>query len=168
MAAKNLWMMLLAMLTPVVFAGCADEETAREWAADEGEAGDEVVETLEQGLCAGAACRGRDPVVTGCDRGAVTLQTRELRLNNQLVGKIELRYSAACGARWARLTNYQSSTGPYFSTRVSINGLFAYFYTGVRTSWSDMYNGVARACGEWFPCRGNCDANPVRVCTSTL
>lgn len=53
--------------------------------------------------CFGTACNGLNPQSTGCSTDAVTL--------DQLTppgggGTVELRYSAWCGAAWARSDNY--------------------------------------------------------------
>ncbi|MFC5723896.1 XRE family transcriptional regulator [Streptomyces gamaensis] len=49
--------------------------------------------------CAGAACTGRDPQTTGCGAQASTARTATVG-----TARIEVRYSAVCGAAWARIT----------------------------------------------------------------
>ncbi|MEU4087879.1 helix-turn-helix domain-containing protein [Streptomyces aureus] len=50
--------------------------------------------------CAGASCAGKDPESMGC-AGQLAETTTSVTVGNALV---EVRYSKACGASWARLT----------------------------------------------------------------
>lgn len=57
--------------------------------------------------CFGAGCSGKDPQVYGCWRDAVTV-ARSPQPGTAGAGwqeVVEMRYSAMCGARWARVTS---------------------------------------------------------------
>jgi hypothetical protein len=58
-------------------------------------------------LCSGTSCDGLDPKATRCDAGARTLDTED---TDGWVG-VELRYSPACNAVWARIDNYRGVSG---------------------------------------------------------
>ncbi|MFE3514852.1 DUF2690 domain-containing protein [Streptomyces sp. NPDC059166] len=49
--------------------------------------------------CAGAGCTGLDPEAMGCGRSASTVASAAVGS-----GLVEVRYSRACGAAWARIT----------------------------------------------------------------
>ncbi len=57
--------------------------------------------------CFGSSCSGKDPQVYGCWRDAVTV-ARSPQPGTAGAGwleVVEVRYSAMCGARWARVTS---------------------------------------------------------------
>lgn len=95
--------------------------------------------------CYGAGCNGKGPVAMGCERDAKTLAKT---LDDGVL--VELRYSKACHARWARTTNVNSP---------KVGSPYAYLGTGQvtyrelirhsldRTIWSFMWTGKIRACG---------------------
>lgn len=104
--------------------------------------------------CYGASCRGRDPQAMGCARDAVTLASR-MRFGFQ----VELRYSHACNAKWARTMNLDNAHA---------NAVFALVGTGKTTLrskngfqvWSLMGTGTLPACGG-----GNYGVPAYLVCT---
>ncbi|HEX4206769.1 MAG TPA: DUF2690 domain-containing protein [Ktedonobacteraceae bacterium] len=53
-----------------------------------------------QVTCSGNGCNGQNPVTTGCNADAYTVQTAVF--SNSYV---ELRYSPTCGTNWARVTS---------------------------------------------------------------
>ncbi len=95
--------------------------------------------------CSGNGCNGQNPVTTGCDASAKTIQTAVF--NNSYV---ELRYSPACGTNWGRVTSKVGLT--YLTIRTQrIDGL-TYAYSGGKYAYSFsamVYAPVlqARACG---------------------
>ncbi len=63
--------------------------------------------------CYGGSCTGQDPVAEGCATGAYTIDSFRYygpiaSLNGAL---LELRYSSACYAAWARVTGGNSNGG---------------------------------------------------------
>jgi len=56
--------------------------------------------------CLGDACSGQDPEISGCARGSVTVDGRDIvdPITNAVVGTVELRYSQACQTNWVRIT----------------------------------------------------------------
>ena len=103
--------------------------------------------------CSGRSCRGLDPVATGCSRDAVTLAVlpHPGTASAGFLEVTELRGSASCRARWARVTSRLVSTdikwtsvwmaGHWFSTHVARFGA-----AGARV-WSRMWSGPVSACG---------------------
>ncbi|NED82861.1 DUF2690 domain-containing protein, partial [Streptomyces sp. SID11233] len=56
---------------------------------------------LPEGVrCAGAGCAGKDPEAMGCS-GELARTTDRAAVGTRIV---EVRYSEACGAAWARIT----------------------------------------------------------------
>lgn len=155
---------LLAAL--LALTGCGGEDFDDEGDLHEG------LETVEQPLCAGAGCRNLDPMTSGCNNDARTVASANVTQNGRAIGLVELRSSARCNAKWARFTNNQSATGPNFMSKVALKSgattRSQFTYVGVRTSWSNMYDGVLKACGYQYPCRGACDAVPVSACTGSF
>lgn len=59
--------------------------------------------------CYGHTCNGKDPISQGCHYDAVTKTQAPIWYGYAISwqgGVVELRYSAACNARWARVTSY--------------------------------------------------------------
>ncbi|AUI57319.1 DUF2690 domain-containing protein [Amycolatopsis sp. BJA-103] len=52
----------------------------------------------ERASCYGAACYGKNPITAGCNQDAVTIYVAGVSSLS-----VELRYSGACGAAWARI-----------------------------------------------------------------
>lgn len=50
--------------------------------------------------CRGASCNGKDPVQTGCDDDGKLVESEPYAADRTI--KVELFYSAACKANWAR------------------------------------------------------------------
>jgi hypothetical protein len=105
--------------------------------------------------CYGANCRGRDPQAMGCSHDAVTLASR-----HRLGFQVELRYSRACNAKWARTMNVDNPHA---------DAVFALLGTGKHTLrsrngyqvWSLMWTGHLAACGG-----GNYGVPAYLVCTT--
>jgi hypothetical protein len=103
--------------------------------------------------CSGRSCRGLDPEATGCSRDAVTLAVlpHPGTASAGFLEVTELRGSARCNARWARVTSRLVTTeikwtsawiaGHWFSTHVTRFGA-----AGARI-WSRMWSAPATACG---------------------
>jgi hypothetical protein len=116
-----------------------------------------VLEPLN--LCSGANCRGKDPVAAGCSKTAVTLAVR--------TGggvRIELRYSARCRAKWARVTNLAGNQRPW--TQASLSPWQDSVNVIQRKSvvWSGMWSGAGiAACGAPSP---DSQLTPQPLCTA--
>lgn len=56
--------------------------------------------------CWGDDCSGLDPEISGCARGSVTVDGRDIidPATEAVVGTVELRYSQACQTNWVRIT----------------------------------------------------------------
>ena len=103
--------------------------------------------------CSGRSCRGLDPEASGCSRDAVTLAVlpHPGTASAGFLEVTELRGSARCGARWARVTSRLVTAdilwtsawmaGHWFSTHVTRFGA-----AGARI-WSRMWSGPVSACG---------------------
>ena len=95
--------------------------------------------------CSGTGCNGQNPVTSGCDAGARTIQTAVF--SNSFV---ELRYSPACGTNWGRVTSKVGATSLIIRTQ-RIDGLTYTFSGGNFTyAFSAMVyapTAKARACG---------------------
>ncbi|MFF2194065.1 DUF2690 domain-containing protein [Streptomyces sp. NPDC058157] len=96
--------------------------------------------------CYGNSCWGKDPIEMGCNADAYTVESK-----STTSGRIELRYSAACAANWARLVN---GAGHQFIVQAP-NGYASWVATS-SNSWTDMVDGTVenRAClwgsdGAW-------------------
>ncbi|MEV7420757.1 DUF2690 domain-containing protein [Streptomyces sp. NPDC089919] len=89
--------------------------------------------------CYGSSCTGRDPIAMGCSGDAITVEGK-----STTSGRIELRYSSACGANWARLVN---GAGYYYQVD-NARGEESHFTASSANSWTDMVDGTvyARAC----------------------
>jgi hypothetical protein len=100
--------------------------------------------------CFGTTCRGRDPQLMGCAADAVTLALlpHPGTASAGSYENVELRYSAACNARWARVTSRLSPADILFTTAF-IAGHPSTRVTrhGTRVVWSRMWSGSVRACG---------------------
>ncbi|MEV5880149.1 DUF2690 domain-containing protein [Streptomyces sp. NPDC052101] len=58
------------------------------------------------GSAQAATYDGQDPIVTGCNSSAVTVNSAPVyRADGTEVGTIQLRYSTSCGTVWARLVS---------------------------------------------------------------
>lgn len=119
--------------------------------------------------CYASTCQGQDPQKMGCSSDAVTLETVTLPTsysNGAYNGTIELRYSRACWAEWARLTSYAD----YQEARAEGATCVAsfchpiIFYGGWESNgsgpnyppavdWTVMisFDYWVRACGYWIP-----------------
>ncbi|NUQ97956.1 MAG: DUF2690 domain-containing protein [Streptomyces sp.] len=90
--------------------------------------------------CYGSSCDGKDPVQMGCDSGAYTAASVSTPQ-----GFVELRYSAACAANWARISN--SSAGTWFYAQDCGNGYNQQYYVpaGYTSGWTNMVDGTVTA-----------------------
>jgi hypothetical protein len=85
--------------------------------------------------CSGASCQGKDPQANGCSADATTLY--------DFGGGIQLRYSGACDAAWARYTGPPVSAGyPYWIERREFQTYRLLFkdqqWTHQRPRWTNM------------------------------
>ncbi|MFB6888904.1 DUF2690 domain-containing protein [Kitasatospora sp. NPDC056327] len=98
--------------------------------------------------CSGLSCYGLDPVDTGCNRDAYTVESVASGR-----GTIELRYSASCRANWARISG--SSAGQWFYAQTE-SDWFQWWRTTGATGYGNMVDGSgrARACIEYGVCTG--------------
>jgi hypothetical protein len=91
--------------------------------------------------CYGAGCNGKGPVAMGCERDARTLAKA---WNDGVL--VELRYSKACNARWARTTN---ASGQYAIAHAYLGtGSITLRASDERMTWSFMWSRKIRACGS--------------------
>ncbi len=100
--------------------------------------------------CYGATCRGKDPQVMGCATDAVTLAVRPYpgTASAGYNQDVELRYSAACNARWARVTSRLAAGQIVYTTAyIAFHPLTRVTRYGARVVWSRMWSGLAQGCG---------------------
>jgi hypothetical protein len=103
--------------------------------------------------CSGASCRGLDPVATGCSRDAVTLATipHPGTASAGFLEVTELRGSARCHARWARVTSRLSASAIKWSSAWMAGHWLAThkarFGAAGTIVWSRMWSGPVGACG---------------------
>ncbi len=95
--------------------------------------------------CSGNGCNGQNPLTSGCDAGAYTVQTAVF--SNSFV---ELRYSPTCGTNWGRVTSKVGPTHLIIRTQ-RIDGLT---YTFAGGNFKYVFSAMvyaptvkARACG---------------------
>ncbi|MFF1903618.1 DUF2690 domain-containing protein [Kitasatospora sp. NPDC058218] len=90
--------------------------------------------------CYGSSCWQSDPIEMGCSTDAYTVESVDT-----VYGTIELRYSPACAANWARVSG--ASDERRFWVQNS-NGQIAYWMTIGSTGYGNMVDGrsQARAC----------------------
>jgi hypothetical protein len=127
------------------------------------EGGPEVMEEAapaEQGEvtafagCSGSGCNYKDPNAMGCSADAVTrMSANILDYSGKIIGRVELRYSAACNAKWSRAYNYISfSTSAWMSdgstsSPTVISGTM-YGSGSSNQVYGNMYSGYSKACGQ--------------------
>lgn len=114
--------------------------------------------------CYNDNCTGLDPVATGCAAGAYTLISSYINQpldpsfgfgSSQSLGRIDLRYSPACGTKWIRevLLNQDYWNIQYWhmflqATRPS-DGLREIEYGNWAVAWTNMLAGLGRqVCGS--------------------
>lgn len=121
--------------------------------------------------CSGSGCSGLDPELTGCGADARTLASQ----SHSDGGQVELRWSKACGTKWAKVTRagrYETSawlqTVPYDLTTI---------VTGSgddqvsRLMWGNMSyspGGALSACTYITHCRGGCGLIDDYACTALV
>ncbi|MFE3760879.1 DUF2690 domain-containing protein [Streptomyces sp. NPDC059104] len=103
--------------------------------------GHEAAPLRASASCYGSTCDGQDPIAAGCNADATTAEAVSTR-----AGRIELRYSRACGANWARLVN-----GAGYTFMVENATTYQFWTAKSSNSWGNMVDGTvqARAC-VWF------------------
>ncbi|MFD0367243.1 DUF2690 domain-containing protein [Streptomyces sp. NPDC059071] len=89
--------------------------------------------------CVGAECTDKDPVAMGCDAGARTVASESLPGG----GLIELRWSAACRANWARVSGV--ARGTWFGVENDLYQSIGDYAGTSRYSYTDMVNGTVSA-----------------------
>jgi hypothetical protein len=102
--------------------------------------------------CDGASCSGRDPVETGCDKGAYKVDTAEFTDNRSKVHKIHLIYSPACHANWATIepapNNWEFIVKNWKGEQVRNKVQYGWWQYDPGYWWGDMVDGTgwAQAC----------------------
>jgi hypothetical protein len=92
-------------LTATFYAGCGAGLPEREEMAGDsmnvGQSQDAIV------FCYAGSCDFQDPGTFGCEADAATVAQSDVRINSTgaVIGKIAIRYSAACRAAWARTSS---------------------------------------------------------------
>lgn len=87
--------------------------------------------------CWGDWCSGQDPVATGCDADAVTLDTVYADNGG---GKLDIRWSPTCQTNWARWQQYPTG----WCLNCSPAAIVARQDTGYTQTYSFEDNGVAQ------------------------
>jgi len=87
--------------------------------------------------CSGSACAGKNPQTMGCSSDAVT----KGNVYSQGILTVEIRYSRACDAWWARVT-CDGSPNPQLAVYVS----FIQFVNGAQSSKHRLVGDHAAAC----------------------
>jgi hypothetical protein len=92
-------------LTATFYAGCGaglpeGDDTAGD-SMNVGQSQDAIV------YCYAGSCDFQDPGTYGCETDAITVAQSDVRINSTgaVIGKIAIRYSAACRAAWARTSS---------------------------------------------------------------
>jgi Protein of unknown function (DUF2690) len=102
---KTMARLFTLALTATVYAGCGagvpEDDTASSDSIDVGQSQDAIV------YCYAGTCDANDPGTFGCEADAVTVAQSDVRINSSgsVIGKIAIRYSAACRAAWARTSS---------------------------------------------------------------
>lgn len=100
----------------VLLSGCVSESFE-----DDGSSA-ELVDEAEQAvaLCRGTTCNGKDPRAMGCETGATTKASGELRdeMSGILYGYVQMRYSSTCDAKWGRV--YSNGSLPW--SKIALRG----------------------------------------------
>lgn len=113
---KTMARLFTLALAVTTYAGCGAGV-----AGDDAMTGDDVNAGQERKAlvtCYASTCDGQDPGATGCETDATTVATSDVKTTAGLViGKIAIRYSAACRAAWARTS---STTLSAYYTRAEI------------------------------------------------
>ncbi len=104
--------------------------------------------------CRDSRCNGKSPVLMGCDRDAVSLNSVvfEDHASGGTFGRqvVTLRYSPRCKASWSRVTATAGGTASVTKNAAFINRYSSStkrMTTGLGTVSSKMRSGKARACG---------------------
>jgi hypothetical protein len=59
--------------------------------------------------CSGTGCTGQDPQATGCDNGASTVASTQLKGWFGPIGEVQLRWSPTCQTNWARVVSWEGN-----------------------------------------------------------
>jgi Protein of unknown function (DUF2690) len=70
----------------------------------------------DEAACKGESCTGEDPRIYGCDKDADDLESTLGPV------KVQLRYSRACEAAWARVSTSSSSYTPWIEAAITLGG----------------------------------------------
>lgn len=104
--------------------------------------------------CSGTGCNGQDPIATGCNSDAYTVTSANIKnLQNQVVGRVDLRWSPTCQTNWARAVSNVGSTNMFVvlldCNYNEISGTY-YQLAGTTSVYGDMkYNTTVRARGAF-------------------
>lgn len=138
----------------LLLAACGPEESAgteSEALAEAAPAEQERVSAF--GGCYGVSCNGRDPSAMGCDVDAITRTVAYIRNSaGATVGRVELRFSPSCNAKWSRVFNYINYSTTAWMSDSSPNPMII-GGTWVTSSSSNhlhgnMFFGFIKACGQ--------------------
>jgi hypothetical protein len=103
--------------------------------------------------CYGASCNGRDPIAMGCNADAATRKSANiLNPSGAIIGRVELRYSAVCNAKWSKVYNNISYTTSAWMSDSSPNPMIIggtmFGSTSANQVYGSMYSGFIKACGQ--------------------
>ena len=101
--------------------------------------------------CYGSGCTNSNPQSTGCSNPAngsvYVLQSANIYYNGQLVGAVEMKYSAWCNARWAKTYSYVGNVCIGAQMLTSGGAPVSYqtntYLCGQSDVYSNMYGGAA-------------------------
>ena len=96
--------------------------------------------------CSGGGCTGLNPTV-GCDADAITLVYHDYMAENSASFRLEVRYSRACNAAWARLVIWSGSNVGFAMSAWNPGGASqgAVGHNG-NTTWTAMIDGTPPDC----------------------
>jgi hypothetical protein len=102
---KTMARLFMLAVTATLYAGCGegvaqDDATAGD-AAELGQSRDALV------YCYAGSCDNQDPGAMGCEADATTVAQSDVTVTSTgaVIGKVAIRYSAACRAAWARTSS---------------------------------------------------------------
>jgi Protein of unknown function (DUF2690) len=141
---------LALVLSVSLLGGCV---AAMEGEPTEVDSEAENVGEAAQALCPNGNCNTLDPKTYGCDVGASTLDTKDIvNGSGNIIGKVELRYSSSCNAKWAKVWNYVGGNANAYlrdgNTGSVVQGT-SYVGPGGQI-YGNMWRGYVKACGDMY------------------
>ena len=106
-------------------------------------------------MCDGYGCDNKDPIAMGCAADAITVASAPIYSNfdGQQIGYVELRWSAACGTNWSRVTRTDGAFAEAMHAVVERSNPYKRVFE-VLTGYAQIYSNMvyaryipARACG---------------------